>query len=218
MGATDAGTTIGEDLIQEIVRRILTVADPEKIILFGSAATGNMTRDSDIDLLVVESEIADYDVTVRAPANVTVASSASQVTRTAGAWVMHAEDMRDFALGIAANVQTLTRKVDNVVITVYHQPGHADGAKVSLDTAEAAMRWYSKKLGPYPFATLAIVEVPGGGQHNAQEHAGLFFIRSDFFTPLLAGEYTAPPAQGPMINDIWGTTPEAITLRWNTSA
>jgi len=61
MGATDAGTTIGEDLIQEIVRRILTVADPEKIILFGSAATGNMTRDSDIDLLVVESEIADYD-------------------------------------------------------------------------------------------------------------------------------------------------------------
>jgi hypothetical protein len=35
---------------------------------------------------------------------------------------------------------------------------------------------------------------------------------------VIDGEYTAPPAQGPMIMEICGTTPEAITLRWNTSA
>ena len=35
---------------------------------------------------------------------------------------------------------------------------------------------------------------------------------------VIAGEYTAPPAHGPMITEICGTTPEAITLRWNTSA
>jgi predicted nucleotidyltransferase len=45
---------IDESLTREIVRRILGVAAPERIILFGSAATGPMTRDSDIDLLVVE--------------------------------------------------------------------------------------------------------------------------------------------------------------------
>ncbi len=45
---------IDETLISEIVRRILGVAQPDKIILFGSAATGNMNRDSDIDLLIVE--------------------------------------------------------------------------------------------------------------------------------------------------------------------
>lgn len=50
---------IDDSLIQEIVRRILTVARPDKIILFGSAATGQMTRDSDIDLLVVEPELGD---------------------------------------------------------------------------------------------------------------------------------------------------------------
>ena len=44
---------IDETLIQEIIRRILTVAEPDKIILFGSAAEGKMTRDSDIDLLVL---------------------------------------------------------------------------------------------------------------------------------------------------------------------
>lgn len=50
---------IDEPLIREIVRRILTVANPDKIILFGSAATGEMTRDSDIDLLIVEPQIGD---------------------------------------------------------------------------------------------------------------------------------------------------------------
>ena len=38
----------------EIVRRVLGVAQPERIILFGSAAAGQMNRDSDIDLLVLE--------------------------------------------------------------------------------------------------------------------------------------------------------------------
>jgi uncharacterized protein len=51
-------------LADEIVRRILRVAKPDRVILFGSAAAGQMTRDSDIDLLVVEP----------APANRTVES------------------------------------------------------------------------------------------------------------------------------------------------
>jgi predicted nucleotidyltransferase len=45
---------IDQALVEEIVRRILSVSDPERIILFGSAASGQMSRDSDIDLLVVE--------------------------------------------------------------------------------------------------------------------------------------------------------------------
>ncbi|MDY7011932.1 MAG: nucleotidyltransferase domain-containing protein [Planctomycetota bacterium] len=47
---------IDETIIQEIVQRILSVAQPDRIILFGSAATGEMTRDSDIDLLIVETD------------------------------------------------------------------------------------------------------------------------------------------------------------------
>ena len=44
---------IDETIIEEIIKRVLKVAQPERIILFGSAATGEMTRDSDIDLLVL---------------------------------------------------------------------------------------------------------------------------------------------------------------------
>lgn len=50
---------IDEKLVNEIVRRILSVAAPDKIILFGSAVTGQMSRDSDIDLLVMEPDPGD---------------------------------------------------------------------------------------------------------------------------------------------------------------
>ena len=42
-----------EILIDQMVRRIVDRFDPEQIILFGSAARGDATRDSDVDLLVV---------------------------------------------------------------------------------------------------------------------------------------------------------------------
>ena len=50
---------IDDSLIKEIVRRILSAARPDRIVLFGSAAAGTMTPDSDIDLLIVEPEPGD---------------------------------------------------------------------------------------------------------------------------------------------------------------
>ncbi|MBF0462305.1 MAG: nucleotidyltransferase domain-containing protein [Magnetococcales bacterium] len=41
------------DLLAEMVKRIVAVAHPLRIILFGSAARGEMGPDSDVDLLVV---------------------------------------------------------------------------------------------------------------------------------------------------------------------
>jgi uncharacterized protein len=42
-----------DGLIHEMVTRIVERFDPERIILFGSAARGESGRDSDVDLLVV---------------------------------------------------------------------------------------------------------------------------------------------------------------------
>ncbi|MFW6163352.1 MAG: nucleotidyltransferase domain-containing protein [Planctomycetota bacterium] len=39
--------------LDEIIRRIVEVADPQRILMFGSAARGEMGPDSDIDLLVI---------------------------------------------------------------------------------------------------------------------------------------------------------------------
>jgi predicted nucleotidyltransferase len=45
---------VTEEVIQEIVRRFVSVSDPRQIVLFGSWARGDADADSDVDLLVVE--------------------------------------------------------------------------------------------------------------------------------------------------------------------
>jgi predicted nucleotidyltransferase len=48
-------TTIAQDKLDLIIQRIVEVAKPEKIILFGSAVRGAMGPNSDVDLLVIKS-------------------------------------------------------------------------------------------------------------------------------------------------------------------
>ena len=49
---------VEEAILRQIVDRIVRLASPDRVILFGSAATGRMTADSDLDLLVIESEVS----------------------------------------------------------------------------------------------------------------------------------------------------------------
>jgi predicted nucleotidyltransferase len=47
--------TVAQETLHEIIQRIVEVAQPEKIILFGSAVREEMGPNSDIDLLVIKS-------------------------------------------------------------------------------------------------------------------------------------------------------------------
>jgi predicted nucleotidyltransferase len=47
--------TISQEILQQIIERVVEVAQPEKIILFGSAARGEMGPNSDVDLLVIKT-------------------------------------------------------------------------------------------------------------------------------------------------------------------
>lgn len=50
-------TTIDPDTLNAVILRIVETADPDKIILFGSAARGDMGPNSDVDVLVVKSGV-----------------------------------------------------------------------------------------------------------------------------------------------------------------
>ena len=45
---------LDQQTLDEIITRIVDVVEPEKIILFGSAARGGADRHSDVDLLVIK--------------------------------------------------------------------------------------------------------------------------------------------------------------------
>ena len=45
---------LNQSTLDDIIGRIVEVAEPEKIILFGSAAKGGMGHHSDVDLLIIK--------------------------------------------------------------------------------------------------------------------------------------------------------------------
>ena len=47
-------------ILADVVKRIVEVAKPEKIVLFGSAARGTMGPNSDLDLLVIKGGKYNY--------------------------------------------------------------------------------------------------------------------------------------------------------------
>ena len=49
-------TQVDDALLQRMTEAIVDVADPEQVILFGSHARGDAGADSDVDLVVVETE------------------------------------------------------------------------------------------------------------------------------------------------------------------
>jgi predicted nucleotidyltransferase len=49
------GRKLDPAVLADIVARVVKVAQPEKIVLFGSAARGRMGPNSDVDLLVIKS-------------------------------------------------------------------------------------------------------------------------------------------------------------------
>lgn len=49
--------TLDQAVLDEIVRRVVEAAQPDRIILFGSAARDEMSPESDVDLLVIKSGV-----------------------------------------------------------------------------------------------------------------------------------------------------------------
>lgn len=54
--------TVDPSVLDRVIRRVVQVAQPEKIILFGSAAQGRMGPHSDLDLLVVRDGVDALDL------------------------------------------------------------------------------------------------------------------------------------------------------------
>ena len=61
----DLVTMLDQATLDDVIGRIVEVAEPEKIILFGSAARGEADPDSDIDLLVIKDGADAFELMAR---------------------------------------------------------------------------------------------------------------------------------------------------------
>lgn len=106
MNRTELGNTnVTTSDVEEVVGRIVEVAQPEKIILFGSAVRGEMSPHSDLDILVVKSDADHWGLSgrirralrgVNAAVDLVVATPrTSSGTRTAIRWCTSPRCERD---------------------------------------------------------------------------------------------------------------------------
>ena len=87
---------LDHETLDDIIQRVVAVAQPDKIIPFGSAARGEMGPNSDVDLLVIKDAEAARGLTARihqklrgvrlAVDAIVVAPRTSSATTTATRW------------------------------------------------------------------------------------------------------------------------------------
>jgi hypothetical protein len=131
------------------------------------------------------SDFGVYDVTLRAPARYTVAATGVPVgtEELAGGLRAHrfrAEDVHDFALALAPDFAVITERatdgVGDIELVLYSPPGHAANRGRHLAAARATLVELGRRLTPYPYRRLSIVDVPTGAEGaGGMEYPTLFF-------------------------------------------
>lgn len=119
-----------------------------------------------------------YDVSITAPAAQVVVTSGTCKSE-AGVWHCVSGPMRDFMLAMSADYQSVTKDMDGVTIRSFYRPGSEAGGDRALQVAADALRVYSRRFGPYPFAELDVLETPT--RAGGIEYPGLVVIASTLY-------------------------------------
>jgi aminopeptidase N len=129
------------------------------------------------------SEMALYEVVIRAASGFTVVASGSTVAVEEGeggtrVWHVAGGPLREFGLLLGDFRSARIDVAGTAVTSYYRQRDQAAGLAALWHTA-AALRAYSLLFSPYPYAELDVVEAPLG--HRGQEYPGLIQIGSDLY-------------------------------------
>jgi peptidase M1-like protein len=131
------------------------------------------------------SETAFFDVTLKAPQDEQIASSGVVISQEEDGkdtrYHIVTGPVRDFALLLSTEFETVSKTEDGVKVTVWSSPGDHQADEEALDKTLIALHIYDEKFGEYPFKELDVVETPitAGGI----EYPGLIYIASDVWDP-----------------------------------
>jgi hypothetical protein len=130
----------------------------------------------------VFSDTALYRVNINAPADQVVATSGvcDRAGQTATA-VYHCVSgpMRDFMIAMSADYAVKSNTVDGVKINSYYLKEDAAGGSRGLQVVSDSLKSYDRRIGPYPFSELDLVETPTSA--GGIEYPGLIVIAQDLY-------------------------------------
>ncbi|MFN8598702.1 MAG: M1 family metallopeptidase [Anaerolineae bacterium] len=131
----------------------------------------------------VFSDSALYQVNILAPKNQLVVTSGTCESQAAPndqqSLRCISGPMRDFMIASSADFQVATETVDDVQINSYFLKKDAAAGRTGLQVTTEAFKSYSKRIGPYPFNQLDLVETPttAGGI----EYPGLIVVAQSLY-------------------------------------
>ncbi|MBN2388526.1 MAG: M1 family metallopeptidase [Anaerolineales bacterium] len=121
---------------------------------------------------------ADFDVTLQVSDPAVVIAASGLDYGGGGEHHYHLENARNFVFSASPGYRLSTTVVGSVTVLSYYFAGeHVSGEAILRETTRA-VDTYSRRFGPYPHASLTVVEAvfPDG-----MEYQGLFFLSRDFY-------------------------------------
>jgi hypothetical protein len=123
---------------------------------------------------------ADWDVTLRvtdARDSLRLAAPGDVVSTGDHVWRIRLSAARDFSLSLSERYQTLTRRVNGVVVELFALVDRP-AANHALTVAADALALYEDLYGDFPYDRFVVVE---GDFPDGMEHSGLVFVGANWF-------------------------------------
>jgi hypothetical protein len=135
-----------------------------------------------------DADFGSYDVTLEVPSGYTVGATGAQVdAREEGGFrkVRYAqEDVHDFAWAAWDQFREREQVVEGVKVRALFPEGHGPAIDRQLDGLGVAMRCMTRRLGPYPYPTLTVIQPPtGAGEAGGMEYPTLITTGGPWFGP-----------------------------------
>lgn len=103
------------------------------------------------------TEVADYDLEVRASPDVVIAGG-GPASAVPGVTRFHLERARGIAFSASPDYRVAQDTMDGVTLYSYYLAGHEAAGEAVLATMAQSIRLFGRLYGPYPYATFTVAE------------------------------------------------------------
>ena len=133
---------------------------------------------------VIFQDASLYDVTLTAPADLTVVATGATLGKTdtgdgSATWRLGGGPLRDFNIVASRDYLSASAQVGDIAVNSYFLPGDEESGRKALDWAAKALTIYQNEFGAYPYRELDVVET--GTSAGGIEYPGLIAVASRLY-------------------------------------